>query len=237
MSDGIYIATAGAVAQSAALDVTANNVANAGTTGFRGGRVTFSEALARARSPDMALVTGGTPALDSSPGAVATTGNPLDLALDGDGYFAVDTPDGVRYTRAGAFTLDAEGTLRTATGLAVRSADGGPLQLPPEATQIVVGEDGAIATELGPVGGLALASFAPGALRHDGGNLFVATGAPIAGPPPRVVQGALEGSNVNVVRGVVDLVKVSRTYESLLRMIQGFHDVESRAARELGGPK
>ena len=237
MSDGIYVATAGAVAQSAALDVTANNVANASTTGFRGARVTFAEALARAQSPDVALVSGATPAVDLQPGTIATTGNPLDLALDGDGYFAVDTPQGVRYTRAGAFSRDVDGTLRTATGLAVRSADGGPLQLPVEATQVFVGEDGAIATELGPVGALELATFAPGALRHDGGSLFAASGAPTGGAPPRVVQGALEGSNVNVVRGVVDLVKVSRTYESLLRLIQGFHDVESRAARELGGPK
>jgi flagellar basal-body rod protein FlgF len=185
----------------------------------------------------MALVGGRTPAIDVQAGAVTTTGAPLDLALDGDGYFAVDTPGGVRYTRAGAFTRDVDGTLRTQTGLAVRSADGGPLQIPVEATQVTVGFDGSIATELGPVGNLALVSFAPGALRHDGNSTFVATGAPTAGPPPRVTQGALEGSNVNVVRGVVDLVKVSRTYESLLRLIQGFHDVESRLARELGGPK
>jgi|JI10StandDraft_1071094.scaffolds.fasta_scaffold28396_2 flagellar basal-body rod protein FlgF len=237
MSDGIYVAAAGAVAQSNALDVTANNVANASTTGFRAARVTFAEALSRARSPDVALVGGLTPAVDLQPGAIATTGNPLDVALDGDGYFAVDAPGGVRYTRAGAFEVDATGTLRTTSGLAVRSADGGPLQIPTEATQISIGEDGAVSTELGPVGSLALATFAPGAMRHDGGSLFTAAGAPTAGPPPRVVQGALEGSNVNVVRGVVDLVKVSRTYESLLRMIQGFHDVESRAARDLGGPK
>ncbi len=237
MSDGIYVAAAGEVAQSNALDVTATKVANESTTGFHCSPVPFAEALARARSPDVALVGGITPAVDLQPGAVATTGNPLDVALEGDGYFAVEAPGGVRYTRAGAFQLDAEGTLRTTTGMAVRSADGGPLQVPPEATQIFIGEDGAVSTELGPVGNLALATFAPGTLQHEGGSLFTATAAPTAGPPPRVVQGALEGSNVNVVRGVVDLVKVSRTYESLLRMIQGFHDVESRAARDLGGPK
>ena len=187
-----------------------------------------------------ALVGGGVGDAEGDAGiqrAAEPAERPLDVALDGDGYFAVDAPGGVRYTRAGAFEVDATGTLRTTTGLAVRSADGGPLQIPTEATQISIGEDGAVSTELGPVGSLALATFAPGAMRHDGGSLFTAAGAPTAGPPPRVQQGALEGSNVNVVRGVVDLVKVSRTYESLLRMIQGFHDVESRAARDLGGPK
>lgn len=237
MGDGIYIATAGAVAQSNALDVTANNVANASTVGFRGERMTFAQVLTRTRSPDVAMVTGQTPAIDTQAGVITSTGEPLDIALEGDGYFAVDTSNGVRYSRAGDLTRDADGIIRTATGLQVRSADGGPLQIPPEATQIAIGDDGAISTELGPVGNLALATFAPGTIRHEGGSLFVATGAPSADPPPRVLQGSLEGANVNVVRGVVDLVKVSRTYEALLRFIQGYHDIESRAARELGGPK
>lgn len=236
MGDGIYVATAGAVAQSVALDVTANNVANAGTTGFRAERVSFSEALGRVRSPDIALVTDDTTTIDRIPGAITSTGEPFDVALEGDGYLAVDAPGGVRYTRAGALRPDAEGVLRTATGAAVRSVGGGPLTIPAEATTIDIARDGTISTELGPVGQLALARFAPGALRHDGGGNFVATGPPQAGPLPQVIQGSLEGANVNVVRGVVDLVRVSRTYESLLRLIQGFHDVESRAARELGGP-
>lgn len=237
MGDGIYVATAGAVAQSNALDVTANNVANAGTAGFRGERITFAQALAKARSPDIALVGNQRVSVDTQPGAIAQTGNPYDIALDGDGYLAVDGPNGVRYTRAGALQRDVEGTLRTATGLAVRSVGGGPLQIPPESTQLMIGEDGTVSTELGEVGKLELATFKPTAMHHDGGGLFSAKGAPTDDPPPRVMQGALEGSNVNVVRGVVDLVKVSRTYESLMRMIQSFHDIESRAARELGDGK
>jgi flagellar basal-body rod protein FlgF len=237
MGSGIYVAAAGAVAQSSALDVTANNVANASTTGFHGAKVSFHEALAQARSPDIALVGNQTSGLDATAGAMTQTGNPLDLALDGEGYFAVDAPQGVRYTRAGALHLDGGGRLVNLDGLPVRGVGGAPIVIPPTATQIAIGEDGTVATEAGPIGKLELVRFAGASLRRDGATLYAAQGKPVAGDPPRVLQGTLEGSNVNVVRGVVDLVQVSRTYESLLRVIEGFKAIESRAARDLGGPK
>jgi flagellar basal-body rod protein FlgF len=237
MSNGIYAATAGAVAQSAALDTTANNIANASTTGFRGDKVTFREALAAARSVDLASVGAATNRLDSTAGAIVQTGNPLDLALEGDGYFAVTTPAGPRYTRAGNFALDAQRRLVTADGLAVRGDGGAPIVAPPDARDLAVAPDGTVSADGAPIGKLALARFAPAQLRREGGSLVSATGRPLAGDPPAVRAGMLESSNVNVVRGVVDLVKVSRTYESLMRIIQGYHDVESRAARELGTPK
>jgi len=87
------------------------------------------------------------------------------------------------------------------------------------------------------VGKLELARFAPNQMKREGGSLFSATGNKLTGDAPKVRSGMLEASNVNIVRGVVDLVKVSRTYESLMRVIQGYHDVESRAARDLGSPK
>jgi flagellar basal-body rod protein FlgF len=218
VSSGIYIATAGAVAQSNALDVTANNIANATTAGFRGDRVTFREALATARSPDIELVGTGTTRVDSQAGALSATENPLDLALDGDGYFAVQTPNGPRYTRAGNFQLDDARNLVTSDGFAVRG-------------------DGTVSADGVELGKLELVRFTPNQVKRQGGTLFAATGAPLTGDPPKVRSGMLEGSNVNIVRGMVDLVKVSRTYESLMKMIQGYHDVESRAARELGTPK
>jgi flagellar basal-body rod protein FlgF len=237
VSSGIYVATAGAVAQSTALDATANNIANASTAGFRGDRVTFREALAAARSPDITLVGTGTARVDGQAGAITHTGNPLDLALEGDGYFAVETPAGVRYTRAGNFQLDASRRLVTADGLPVRGAGGAPITIPEEAPAVHVTADGQVYAGDSELGALELVRFAAGQLRREGGSLFAATGAPQAGDPPQVRAGMLEASNVNVVRGVVDLVKVSRTYESLMRVIQGYHDVESRAARDLGGPK
>jgi flagellar basal-body rod protein FlgF len=238
MSNGIYAATAGAVAQSNALDATANNIANASTTGFHGDRITFREALAAARSPDLATVSEGNTRVDTQAGALLPTQNPLDLALEGDGYFAVTTPAGPRYTRAGNFQLDDARNLVTADGFQVRGDGGAPITAPPEATTISVAADGSVSADGAEIGKLALARFAPNQMKREGGSLFSATGRPLTtGDPPRVRSGMLESSNVNIVHGIVDLVKVSRTYEALMKMIQGYHDVESRAARELGAPK
>ena len=124
MSSGIYVATAGAIAQSNALDATANNIANANTTGFRADRVTFREALTAARSADVTSVNNGATTIDSRPGALSSTENPLDLALEGDGMFAVNTPNGTRYTRAGNFRLNDEHTLVNGDGFAVRAVGG-----------------------------------------------------------------------------------------------------------------
>ncbi|HET9620979.1 MAG TPA: flagellar basal-body rod protein FlgF [Kofleriaceae bacterium] len=237
MSNGIYAATAGAVAQTTALDVTANNIANATTTGFHGDRVTFREALNAARSPDLATVGAGTTRVDTELGALTQTGNPLDLALEGDGYFGVQSPGGTRYTRAGNFQLDDQRNLVTHDGLKVRGQGGAPITIPPEATDLSVGSDGTVMAGGQELGKIELVKLNANQVKREGATLFSATGRPAAGDPPKVLSGTLESSNVNVVRGVVDLVKVSRTYESLMRMIQGYKDVESRAAQTLGGPK
>ena len=237
MSSGIYIAAGGAVAQSNALDATANNIANATTTGFHGDRVTFREAMTQAKSADMAAVGSGTARVDSQAGALSQTGNPLDLALEGDGYFSVQTKDGARYTRAGNFRLDDSRQLVTTDGNTVRGEGGASISIPEDVKQISISADGEVFADEESVGKLELTRFASKSLKREGSTLFAAKGAPEAGDPPKVRSGMLEASNVNVVRGVIDLVKVSRTYESLMRVIQSYADVESRAARELGGPK
>jgi flagellar basal-body rod protein FlgF len=236
MSSGIYVATAGAVAQSNALDATANNIANASTAGFHGDRITFKETMTAAKSPDVALVNAGTQRIDSESGALMHTENPLDLALEGDGYFTVDTPQGARYTRAGNFQLDDQRRLVTSDGLQVHG-EAGAITVPPNASVVTVAADGTVSADGNAIGKLHLATFAANQMKREGGTLFSASGDPTPGEPPKVRSGMLEQSNVNVVRGVVDLVKVSRTYESLMRVIQGYHDVEQRAARDLGAPK
>jgi len=236
MGSGIYIAAAGAESQAAALDVTANNIANAATTGFKAERVSFRQALDSAQSADATYVEGSSKADDQTAGSLVQTSNPLDLALVGDGYFSVETDAGTRYTRAGAFRLDAAGAIINAAGQKALSNGGGPLTVPPEASQVSVTATGEVFADGESIGSLALSRFSPGAMKREGASLFSTTAAPLDGTP-EVVSGALESSNVNVVRGMVDLVKVSRTYESLLRMIEGYRETESRAARDLGGPK
>lgn len=237
MSSGIWIATSGAIAQSQALDATANNIANASTTGFKGDRISFRQALDAARSPDVAAVDASSARIDTQEGALTQTGNALDVALEGDGYFGVDTAQGPRYTRAGNFQLDDTRRLITAEGHQVRGENGAPITIPAEVKSLAIGPDGTVSGDGQPLGKLELARFPLQSMQRVGGTLYSTSARPTGEPPPTVRSGMLEASNVNVVRGVVDLVKVSRNYESLMRVIQGFHDVESRAARELGGPK
>ena len=237
MGNGIYTALAGAVAQSEALDVTANNVANASTAGFRAERVSFHEQLTRATGNRMVFVgaTGGK--TDGAQGALRQTGAPLDAALVGDAWFAVDTPRGVRYTRDGAFRTDAGGMIVTSVGLAVRARGGGNLVIPPGAATVAIGGDGTVEADGEAIGQLELARFAPSAMVREGESLMIARGpAQAVGADVEVVGGAIEQSDFEIVRGVVDLVRVSRTYEALHRMIERYRDIDSRTARDIGGP-
>jgi flagellar basal-body rod protein FlgF len=234
MASGIYTAMSGAVAQSQALDVTANNIANADTTGFRAERLSFAEALAQ--KPDMIPVGVAGAAPDQTRGVMRDTGNPLDCAIDGEGFFALQTPQGVRYTRAGDFRLDADGRLVSADGLPVRAQGGGELSVPPDAAEIHIERDGTLVADGNSVGQLEIAQFAPGALQRAGQNLFQATAAPLAGGErPEIVSGTLEGGNFEVVRGVIDLVKISRVYEALHRMVESYKQIDERTARDIGG--
>jgi flagellar basal-body rod protein FlgF len=249
MGNGIYIALSGSVAQSDALDVVANNVANAASTGFRAERMSFGQALSRARGQDSAFVGVAGTVTDTSQGTITNTGNPLDVALRGDGYFAVQTPRGERYTRAGSFHVDHSGTLVNADGYAVMSAQSRPINVPDNAKQIVVGADGAIMADGNALGTLDIKHFDQKMLAREGATMFalkagVTPGATPATPPAtapveptEVVGGALEAGNFNIVRGMIDLVKISRNYESLHRMLENYKEIDSRTAQSIGGPK
>jgi flagellar basal-body rod protein FlgF len=239
MGNGIYIALSGAVAQSSALDITADNVANAGTVGFRADRMAFGKVLGKATGKDAAYVGVATTKADTSAGAIKQTGNPLDLALSGDGFFAIDTPRGTRYTRAGDFSLDAKGRIVNPDGFTARAKGGGSITVPPGSSQVSVDATGTVYADDQKVGALELARFAPGNVVHEGKALYAA--APGAqtqmGDMPQVIGGAVEQGNFNVVRGVIDLVKISRTYDALHRMIESYKQIDERTATSVGNPK
>lgn len=236
MGNGIYVAMSGAVAQDRALDAVANNVANAGTTAYKAQRVAFSEVLDEKK--ELSFVDADKSVVDTTAGSLRSTDNPLDLALDGDGWFSVTTPDGVRYTRDGAFSLNDGGVLVDARGNPVRGLGGAEVLVPPDAQQVTVDREGNIFVDDTPAAQLEIVRFAPDRMKREGGNLFRATGKPEAGGElPAVVSGHLEASNFNTVRGMVDLVKISRTYESLHRMIENYRQVDQRTARDIGGPR
>ncbi len=211
-----YIALSRLVAQGRASAVMAHNIANADTPGFRAARPVFGSVLERQQAAG-APPGGRTVAFaqdratwrDAAPGGLQRTGNPLDVALSGEGFFAVETPRGERFTRAGRFTLDPDSRVVDPDGNAVLGADGRPIELPPGSSRIEVLGDGTLRTEAGVAGQLRVVRFADAqALQAEGDRLFAAPAgtAPEAVERPGVVQGAVEGSNV---RPVLELTRMT----------------------------
>ena len=231
MSNGIYVALSGAVAQSTALDVAANNIANANTTGYHAERMRFSQTLAKAK--DSKFVTASSGITDNTPGTSTPTGNPLDAAIQGDGYFTVAGPGGQqRYTRDGSFRLDGKGQLTTTDGHTVLGTNGKPLVVPADAGATSLAPDGTLSAGDQTIGKIAMVKFDPKNMTREGASLFAATGKPTTtGDAPTIAPGSVESANFNVVHGVVDLVRISRNYEALHKMIESYKDMDSAAAK------
>jgi flagellar basal-body rod protein FlgF len=212
------------------LDVAANNVANIETTGFRGQQLSFQEYLEPVPGREigvkperpLSLVNAVLPFTSSTGGAIETTGNPLDLAIDGNAYFAVQTDQGERYTRDGSFTLDEQGRLVTAGGQPVLT-DRGVVTIPPDAGEVSVDPSGQISTRLGALGRLRLVSFDNRAsLQAVGGNLFESVRAPSGtnASSVRLVQGALERSDVQPTLEMAKLAEINRAYEMAAKLLK-----------------
>jgi flagellar basal-body rod protein FlgG len=249
MIRALYTAASGMTAQQLNLDNIANNLANSSTTGFQQRRLAFSDLLyqntvmpgsaATQQTTNAAGLQVGlgvrptTTEVMQTQGDFNTTGNPLDLAISGGGFFQVLLPNGqTGYTRAGSFHLDSAGTMVT--------GDGNPLQpavtIPPNATNVTVGSDGTVTvvqpgqTQATQVGSIQLALFInPGGLNSVGNNIYLATAAsgdPVIGTPGgqdgigTLQQGMLEQSNVSVVDEFVQMIVAQRSYESNSRVVK-----------------
>ncbi len=236
MISGLYTAASGMVAHLAKLDVLANNLANADTTGFKADIATVDPSgvspldLSGTTSPTGSVYPGRL-GLDTSEGILKQTGNPLDLAIVGPGLFVVQTPQGERYTRDGSFTRDANGVLITSQGYQVLGT-GGPITIPPGGLR--VDSQGQIA---GAASFRIVAGLEGTSLVKEGANLWVVpqgAAAPADLPTPTIIQGHLESSNVSVVRSMVEMLATLRTYEAYQRTIQAIDQSASQAANELG---
>ena len=220
------------------LDLIANNVANVDTIGFKAQSLLAKEAR-RAPAADLEFRRSDRPIsfvlddanlYDFRAGQMLTTGNDLDVAVDGKGWFAVQTPAGERYTRNGSFAIGNDGTLRTRDGNAVLT-EGGPLTLAPNETTLSIAADGTISTSQGVRGKLKLVDFAePGALKKVGETLFEGTD-PRPATLPRVVQGQIEKSNVRAVAEISRLIEVGRSYQAVADWM-GKVDEQRRGAIE-----
>lgn len=249
MGDGIYTALSGAMAQQHSLDVIANNVANVNTAGFRGDRVVFGEMLAGAqRSTAVDPRQPAPPStdkfvrvemneLDRSSGMLRRTGNTLDFALNGPGFFVVQTPQGERLTRSGNFMLGDDGQLSTVDGSAVLADGGQPIVFPPGTKDIQVTNEGMIRVDGQDIGKFAIKDVAdPAQLTREGTTTYAAApGAELITPSRvEVVQAHLEASNVNAVAGLNELITVQRSFDALHRAIETFQQIDQRTVRDVG---
>jgi flagellar basal-body rod protein FlgF len=209
------------------MDIIAHNIANLGTTGYRREGVVFAEHVAAgADGPSLSLPHATGRHVDLAQADLTATGGTFDLAIQGEGFFLVETAGGPRLTRAGAFLPDAAGELVTADGARLLDAGGAPVAVPP-GSRIAIGRDGTVTADGRPVAQIGLwAPADPLSLRHEAGTLFAAGAVePAAGGT--ILQGHLEGSNVNPVAEIARMIEVQRAYE----MGQGFLDREDERMR------
>ena len=238
MSRGVYVALSGAVAQEQALESTAQNLANASTAGYQRMRPVFREVLAgqSKKKEKLHYATTSTQALDTSRGSLRTTGRPLDVALPEKQYLAVTTPRGERYTRAGALTMTADGTLKTTSGMALAREDGKPIQLSPSAGEPSISPDGSIVQGGAIVGRLKVVKADEGtSFQHEAGGILTASGKPPTVTDTTLEVGVLEESNATAVTAMTDMVTASRTFEAFQKMLDTMGECDRKVLTTVPG--
>lgn len=207
------------------MDTTANNLANMTTAGFKVEHVVsrpLSEkpATASDNPNDIAFTDAWMLQRDFSTGSLERTGNPLDFALENEGFFVVQTAGGEAFTRDGRFGLDEQGQLITRNGDLVMG-DGGPITIDPAGGALSVSREGSISQDGVVLGTLRVSTFqTPGGLERVGSNLWRATDeAPQPATNPQIAAGFIEGSNVNAVLELTEMIEISRAYTSVSKMI------------------
>jgi len=236
MDSGFYAACSGLAAKTRQLEVAAHNLANVSTTAFKSQQLSFHSLIEQSRSQLSVLNqsineygVASDPALDLSSGELQRTGNELDLAVEGKGYFVVQGERGSAYTRNGHFQVSAAGELTTVEGHRV-AGDRGPIRVPPSA-RIDVGPDGTITAGGALVGKLKVVEFKPDArLVELSPGEFASDGSPVNAASSLVRQGSLESSNVNGVEAAVGLIAIQRHAEMLQRAMTMFHSELNRIA-------
>lgn len=241
----MYLAAAGALVQQMRLEMLANNVANINTVGYKGEKSVFrvpkeapsaeelpseegSQSLSPYAPPFSTMV-------DFSQGALHQTGNPLDVALNGEGFFNVQTPDGIQYTRQGSFTLNTDGVLVTQDGYPVLG-EGGEITI--EGGTVEIDELGGVYADGDEVGRLQVTAFANNDRLEKAGNArFVSNDPAMAGNRPEnttVRQGHLESANVNPVQAMTEMIETSRAFEAYQKVIQSADEATEKSINNVG---
>ena len=219
MQNGLYVALSAEVALDRRLETIADNIANMNTVGYRATGVSFETEVIRAGDATMNYVSPGADYLSRRLGGLVKTDNALDFAIQGDGWFGIQTPSGTAYTRDGRARIDESGTLRTLNGNPILDAGGAPILVGAGDGPLVVSADGMISQNGRQVGAIGLFAIDPNASLRRTQNSGVVPDKP---PTPildftrdGVVQGAVEGSNVDPVREMSRLIEVTRAFDSI----------------------
>ncbi len=242
MNSGMYSALSGNLSAMRRMDIISNNLANANTPGFKKDKMQFEGLLAGNQNPP-AVPQGSTadPILqkenvyiDYAQGPMNQTGNPFDISIDGDGFFEVSTPDGPAYTRQGNFRMSADGTLVTADGFPVMG-QGGPIQI--QGSKVEIDATGAVTVDGTPAGIIKLVDFPkPYNLTRTSSASFVPANPQVIPQASKgeVRQGQLEGSNVEAISEMVQMIENSRYFDACQRVVRGFDDIAAKATNDLG---
>jgi flagellar basal-body rod protein FlgF len=250
MENALLIGLSRQVALGHELDMIANNIANVDTTGYKADKTVFTDFLMprasdqnfNGRDRQVNFVEDRATYIDMAPGSIQHTGNPLDVTIDGDAYLVVQTARGQRYTRNGALQVNGAGQLVTSNGDKVLGT-GGPITFQNLDHDIVISSSGIITVREGnstadtPRGTLQLASFAnPQVLQKDGASTFMAppgVNSTTPSPNTRVVQGAIEKSNVNGVAAMARMIEITRSYTDIANILTQEGDLRKNALSQL----
>ncbi|MBE1237779.1 flagellar basal-body rod protein FlgF [Phaeovibrio sulfidiphilus] len=245
MENTSYIALTGQMALWRKMDSVSNNLANMDTEGYQSESLVFSDYLVGTRSTGRRLKENlaYTQTLgayrDLSVGPIKETGNALDLAIEGEGYFELDTDAGPVYTRAGRFTLNPDGMIIALSGHPLMSETGQPIVLAPNEGRVTISGDGSVSTENGVIGRIRLVTFEDQLrMRRVGGGVLDAGGQdPKPVERPAISQGMVEGSNVNPIVEITKMIEVQRAYESTNNLLEQENDRKKKAYQALSGAK
>ncbi|MBV9539932.1 MAG: flagellar basal-body rod protein FlgF [Alphaproteobacteria bacterium] len=243
MDNSLLISLSHQIATYRSMDVIANNLANASTPAFQREEPTFQEYVAHVPAAEgqagatqsLSFVQDAGVVRDLSEGHLNGTNAPFDFAIHGKGYFAVQTPQGERYTRNGHFSLDASGQLVTSNGDAVQG-DGGAITITPDDGEVHIAQDGTISGKNGQIGRLKVVDFAnPRLLKKEGASLYDAAGqAPSTAVGASIQAGMLETSNVEPVVEITHMIEVMRAYQATAMLTQSHEDLMRQAIDKLG---
>lgn len=236
MENALFIGLSKQIALRSNMDIVANNVANINTTGFRGQNMLFKEFIEdpRGQENDLSYVIDFGQYDNTAAGPIQLTGNQLDVAVVGPGFMGVLNNDEVMYTRAGEFLTNPDGVLVTPAGMPVASQNGGEITIPEGTSEIKITEDGFVVADDAQIGQIMLAEFDnPQNLRPVGNVLYTTPDQPIPAENTVLKQGAVEGSNVNSIVEVTNMISVLRDYQAVQSFVGDEDERQRQAVREL----